>query len=234
MLFFNVVIQGALDEKGQLTNPLGFFMADVPLCPQQSKVLFNSSKFRCSEEILTIVAMLQVESIFAVTNNNIADRHKQVAKRAFEAAEGDLITLLNVYTAFIENCKTKEFCRKYYLSYRNLMRAYHLRNYFESLLLKKYKIAMISCHGDVERILKCITSGYFMNVAYLHSSGLYRTLRCQSELYIDRDSSIYSLPQQKYLLYCTLYEKSKTFIHNLTVIKEEWLTELASHYYKIN
>ncbi|XP_046811211.1 probable ATP-dependent RNA helicase DHX35 isoform X1 [Lucilia cuprina] len=223
---------GALDDQGQLTNPLGFIMADAPFCPRLSKALFNSIEFQCSEEILTIVAMLQLESVFIITTNHMADSHKQVARRAFEAAEGDLITLLNVYTAFVENDKSKEFCRKYYLNYRNLMRAHKLRNYFASTLLNKYKMSLISCHGDVERILKCIASGYFMNVAYLHASGVYRGLRCKTDLYIDRDSAIYSLPQPKYLIYCNLYENTKTFMNNVTVIKEEWLSELAPHYYE--
>ncbi|KAM7342722.1 putative ATP-dependent RNA helicase DHX35 [Cochliomyia hominivorax] len=225
---------GTLDDQGQLTNPLGFFMADTSFCPLLSKALFNSVQFQCSEEILTIVSMLLVEtSIFTVTSNHIADNHRQVAKRAFEAAEGDLITLLNVYTAFVENEKAKEFCRKYYLNYRSLIRAYKLRNYIANTLLKKYKITLVTCRGYVENILKCIASGYFMNVAYLHNSGVYRGLRCQSEMYIDRDSAIYSLSQPKYLIYCQLYEKSnKTFMNNVTVIKEEWLSELAPHYYE--
>lgn len=233
-LKYFTLISGSLDEQGQLTNPLGFFMADTSFCPHLSKVLFNSIQFQCSDEILTIVAMLQVESsIFIVTTNQAADSHKQVAKRAFEAAEGDLITLLNVYTAFVENDKTKEFCRKYYLNYRSLMRAYKLRNYYINTLFKKYKMSLVSCFNDVEKILKCIASGYFMNVAYLHNTGVYRGLRCQSEMYIDRDSAIYSLTQPKYLIYCQLYEKAnKTFMNNVTVIKDEWLSELAPHFYE--
>lgn len=187
---------------------------------------------KCSEEILTIVAMLQVESVFTVTTNNMADRHKQVARRAFDAAEGDLITLLNVYTAFVENDKSKDFCAKYYLNYRNLMRIHKLRSHFAKTMLRKYNMALVSCHGDIEKILKCITSGYFLNVAYLHACGQYRGLRCNSEFYVDRDSSIYSLPQPKYLIYCGLYEKSKIFMNNITVIEEDWLAELAPHYYK--
>ncbi|KAI9583619.1 hypothetical protein GQX74_005367 [Glossina fuscipes] len=223
----------ALNVQGHLTFPLGYFLADAPLPPMLGRMLFKSSELKCSDEILTIVSMLQVEPVFIITTNNVADSHKQVAKRIFEAAEGDLITLLNVYTAFVENGKSKEFCRKYYLSYRHLMRAVSLRGHLACSVLNKYNLRLISCRGDLEKILRSITAGYFMNIAYLHPTGVYRGLRCGSELYVDRDSSIYTLTQPKYLTYCDLWERSKkTFMQNVTVIKPEWLSELAPHYYK--
>lgn len=231
LLFF--VLTEALDDQGQLNHPLGYMMADAPFSPMLTRTLFNSVKLQCSDEILTIITMLHLEPIFIITNNNAADGHKQVAKRAFESSEGDLITLLNVYTSFIENGLRKEFCHKYYLNYRNLMHAHTLREKLASTLLRQYGIKQISCKGNIERILQCIVSGCFLNVAYLHPSGCYRNLRSELELYIDNDSVFRSLSQQKYLIYCQSYEKSsRTFISHLTAIKKEWLYEHASHYYE--
>src|SRR6185437_5307200 len=48
---------GALDEEGLLTR-LGRKMAEFPMEPQLSKVLLTAVDLRCSEEVLTIVAML--------------------------------------------------------------------------------------------------------------------------------------------------------------------------------
>ena len=47
----------ALDDDGNLTAP-GALMAEFPLDPQMSKMLIVSPEFNCSNEILTIVAML--------------------------------------------------------------------------------------------------------------------------------------------------------------------------------
>ncbi|KAG1689552.1 Pre-mRNA-splicing factor ATP-dependent RNA helicase DHX15 [Nymphon striatum] len=47
----------ALDQHGELTN-LGALMADFPLEPQLSRMLIHSKEFDCTEQILTIVAML--------------------------------------------------------------------------------------------------------------------------------------------------------------------------------
>ena len=47
----------ALDDNGNLTT-LGGIMAEFPLDPQMAKMLIVSPEFNCSNEILTIVAML--------------------------------------------------------------------------------------------------------------------------------------------------------------------------------
>ncbi|CCO30308.1 Putative pre-mRNA-splicing factor ATP-dependent RNA helicase F56D2.6 [Rhizoctonia solani AG-1 IB] len=50
----------ALNDEGELTA-LGGIMAEFPLDPQLAKMLIVSPEFRCSNEILTIVAMLSGE-----------------------------------------------------------------------------------------------------------------------------------------------------------------------------
>lgn len=59
-MLFNL---GALDEEGLLTR-LGRKMAEFPLEPPMSKMLIASVDLACSEEILTVVAMLSAQNIF--------------------------------------------------------------------------------------------------------------------------------------------------------------------------
>lgn len=54
---------GALDEDGLLTR-LGKIMSEFPLEPQLSKMLLTSMDLGCSDEIITIVAMLSIPNIF--------------------------------------------------------------------------------------------------------------------------------------------------------------------------
>ncbi|XP_057516708.1 probable pre-mRNA-splicing factor ATP-dependent RNA helicase DEAH2 isoform X2 [Amaranthus tricolor] len=56
---------GALDDEGNLTR-LGEIMSEFPLDPQMGKMLVVSSEFNCSNEILSISAMLSDRSIFSV------------------------------------------------------------------------------------------------------------------------------------------------------------------------
>ena len=48
---------GALDDDGNMTE-LGAIMAEFPLDPQLAKMLIASTEFNCSNEILSITAML--------------------------------------------------------------------------------------------------------------------------------------------------------------------------------
>lgn len=54
---------GALNNIGNLTE-LGRKMIEFPLDPTLSKLLITSVEMNCSSEILTIVSMLSVPSIF--------------------------------------------------------------------------------------------------------------------------------------------------------------------------
>ena len=48
---------GALDEDGELTE-LGSMMAEFPLDPQLAKMVIASTDYNCSNEILSITALL--------------------------------------------------------------------------------------------------------------------------------------------------------------------------------
>ena len=60
---YQLWILGALDNTGNLTE-LGRTMVEFPLDPPLSKMLIISAELGCSSEILTIVSMLSVPSIF--------------------------------------------------------------------------------------------------------------------------------------------------------------------------
>lgn len=47
----------ALNDDGELTQ-LGSLMAEFPLDPQLAKMLIGSSELKCSNEVLSVTAML--------------------------------------------------------------------------------------------------------------------------------------------------------------------------------
>ena len=57
----------AIDDNGELTQ-LGSIMAEFPLDPQLAKMLISSTDLNCSNEILSIVAMLSVPQCFVRPN----------------------------------------------------------------------------------------------------------------------------------------------------------------------
>ncbi|TMW44042.1 hypothetical protein DOY81_010875 [Sarcophaga bullata] len=87
----------ALDDDGNLTD-LGAVMSEFPLDPQLAKMLIASCQHNCSNEILSITAMLSVPQCFVRPNE--AKKAADEAKMRFAHIDGDHLTLLNVYHAF--------------------------------------------------------------------------------------------------------------------------------------
>ncbi|RVW79134.1 putative pre-mRNA-splicing factor ATP-dependent RNA helicase DEAH9 [Vitis vinifera] len=76
---------GVLDDDAKLTSPLGFQVAEIPLDPMISKTILSSNQLGCSEEIITIAAILSVQSIWVSARG--AQRELDEAKMRFAAAE---------------------------------------------------------------------------------------------------------------------------------------------------
>ena len=87
----------ALDDEGDITD-LGGMMAEFPLDPQLAKMCIASCDFNCSNEILSITAMLSVPQIFVRPSE--AKKAADEAKMSFAHIDGDHLTMLNVYHAF--------------------------------------------------------------------------------------------------------------------------------------
>lgn len=223
----------AIDDSGQLTDPLGVQMAEFPVSPLHSKTLITSGEFGCSEEIASIMAALQVQNIFTKPGGGQAAIRARIAHRKFEVAEGDLLTLLNVVVGFKkqEGSRAKQWCHENFLNYKALKRTDQIRHQVIRLLTK-FKIPITSCNGRSEIVCRCIAAGFFPNAAYLHHSGVYRTVRGGQELHIHPSSVLYTLEQPQWILFSEIMSTNRTFMRDLTVVNPDWLEELAPHFYQ--
>ena len=89
---------GALNKVGELTKA-GRRMAEFPLDPMLSKMIVVSDKYKCSDEVLSIAAMLSVGgSVFYGPKDKQV--HADNARMNFHAGNvGDHIALLKRFTA---------------------------------------------------------------------------------------------------------------------------------------
>lgn len=115
---------GALDTEGLLTK-LGKKMSEFPLEPQLSKMLIASVDLKCSDEILTVVAMLSVQNVFYRPKEK--QTQADLKKGKFHQPEGDHITLLNVYTGWATSKFSTAWCFENYVQARSLKRAQDVR-----------------------------------------------------------------------------------------------------------
>lgn len=225
----NLYTLGCLDEEGLLTT-IGRRMAEFPLDPNLSKILIMSTNkdTLCSEEMLTIVAMLSIETVFyrPKDKQTVAD-----SKRSkFHAPEGDHLTLLNVYDSWKRHDYSASFAHDNFLHLRQLKRAQEIRKQIEDLLIR-YKLPIASSRGNIEIIQKCICSGYFMNAAKKDPVEGYKTLVDSQPVYIHPSSSLFHR-QPDWIIYHTLILTSKEYLHGVMHINPKWLIEVAPQFYK--
>ncbi|KAI8580571.1 hypothetical protein K450DRAFT_236260 [Umbelopsis ramanniana AG] len=114
----------ALDDEGLLTR-LGRKMAEFPLEPPLSKMLIESVDLGCSEEILTIVAMLTAQNVFYRPKEKQAAADSKKAK--FHQPEGDHLTLLTVYNGWKASKFSAPWCFENFIQARSMKRAQDVR-----------------------------------------------------------------------------------------------------------
>lgn len=219
---------GGLNHKGELTK-LGSRMAEFPVDPMMSKMLLASEKYKCSEEILSIAAMLSVNnSIFYRPKDKMV--HADTARKNFFTPGGDHLTLLNVYKQWSDSDYSTQWCFENYIQHRSMKRARDVREQLEGLM-DRVEIELVSNASDTQAILKSITAGYFYHTARLSKSGQYKTAKQQQAVMIHPSSSLFEeLP--RWLVYHELVLTTKEYMRQVVEIKGVWLLEVAPHYYK--
>ncbi|KAL8139986.1 hypothetical protein V2J09_006007 [Rumex salicifolius] len=222
---------GALNKLGELTK-VGRRMAEFPLDPMLSKMIVASDKYKCSEEVITIAAMLSIgNSIFYRPKDKQV--HADTARMRFhEGNIGDHIALLKVYNEWKACDYSTMWCYENYIQVRSMKRARDIRDQLEGLL-ERVEIELTSSLNDMEAIRKSITAGFFPHTAKLQKNGSYRTVKHPQIVYMHPSSGLAQMqPQPRWLIYHELVMTTKEYMRQVTELKPEWLVEIAPHYYQ--
>ncbi|KAG0235902.1 hypothetical protein BGW42_004548 [Actinomortierella wolfii] len=222
---------GALNDKGQLTK-LGRRMAEFPGDPMLAKTLIMAEKYKCTEEVASIVAMLSVQNaIFYRPKDKKV--HADKARQNLTKPGGDHLTLLNIWDQWVESNYSIQWCYENFIQHRSMSRARDIRDQIVQLM-ERTEVEMVSNSNpaDTVPIRKAITSGFFYNAARLNRSGeSYQTVKSKQTVMIHPSSSLYQ-DKPKWVIYYELVLTSKEFMRVVMEIEPEWLREVAPHYYK--
>ncbi|VVB12580.1 unnamed protein product [Arabis nemorensis] len=219
-----------LDDDAKLTSPTGFQVAELPLDPMISKMILASSELGCSDEIITIAAVLSIQSVWVIARG--VQKEQDEAKLRFAAAEGDHVTFLNVYKGFIESKKSSQWCYKNFLNYQSMKKVVEIRDQLKRIA-KRLGITLKSCDRDMEAVRKAVTAGFFANACRLepHSNGVYKTIRGSEEVYIHPSSVLFRV-NPKWVVYQSIVSTERQYMRNVVTINPSWLTEVAPHFYQ--
>lgn len=219
---------GALDNEGLLTR-MGRKMADFPMEPYLAKVLLASVDMGCSEEILTIIAMLSTGgSVFYRPK----DKQQQAddKKKKFNQPEGDHLTLLTVYNAWKSADYSKSWCQENYINGRGMKRAQDIRNQLEGIM-ERYKHKIISSGRNYNKVRRALISGFFTHAAKKDPQEGYKTVVEGTPVYIHPSSALFGKPTE-WVIYHELIATTKEYMHCITAIEPKWLPELAPTFFK--
>ncbi|WJX56320.1 RNA helicase [Trifolium repens] len=223
---------GALDDEGNLTK-LGEIMSEFPLDPQMSKMLVVSPEFNCSNEILSISAMLSVPNCFIQPRE--AQKAADEAKARFGHIDGDHLTLLNVYHAYKQNNEDASWCYDNFVNYKALKSADNVRQQLVRIMAR-FNLKLCSTNFNSRdyyvNIRKAMLAGYFTQVAHLEQTGHYLTVKDNQVVDLHPSNCLDHKPE--WVIYNEYMLASQNFIRTVTDIRGEWLVDIASHYYDLS
>jgi ATP-dependent RNA helicase DDX35 len=231
---------GALDDYAKLTKPLGLRMAELAVEPMMAKTLLSAPSFGCLSEILTIAAMTSLGGNIWIQHEG-EKKKTESAKRKFAAEEGDHLTLLNVYQAFVtKGRKESRFCHENLLNFKLMARAVSIRaqlkRYLERFGLNVDESlaahATSTANNKAEQIQRCLTAGYFAHAARMQPDGTFRNVSGTTVLHAHPSSIMFNRKADWVIFHEVMETGSKTFIRDITRIEKSWLLEYAPEFYK--
>ncbi|KAL9597923.1 MAG: hypothetical protein Q9219_004813 [cf. Caloplaca sp. 3 TL-2023] len=223
-----------LDDDGELTA-LGNLASDFPLDPALAVMLISSPEFYCSNEMLSLTALLSVPQIFVRPAS--ARKRADEMKALFAHPDGDHLTMLNVYHAFKSpqaQANPKQWCHEHFLSLRALQSADNVRLQLKRIMESR-EIELVSTPFEdkkyYENIRRALVAGFFMQVAMKDSTKTYVTVKDNQNVLLHPSTVLGQ--ESEWLVYNEFVLTTKNYIRTVTTVKAEWLLDIAPTYYDL-
>lgn len=246
---------GCIDDDTEITAD-GLDVAAFPVEPRVARMLLQSLVEGCSWEVLAVASALQVRDLWqgrprqhhsssSSTSQTVIDYEAAMAEIA--DVSGDHVTYANLFAVDDDRGGMDQSeCRDRFVNYLALRRGLEVRNQLARFLRKFGKVRAVglsaeSAGGDVElhrsqAIRRCVTAGFFFNVAKLGSDGRYYTLRNQILVTPAANSILttHSLLSSEYIVFGETVDGARGGIElkSVSAIEAKWLRELAPHYWE--
>lgn len=228
VIFIVMMLTLFQDDEGLLTR-LGRKMADFPMEPSLAKVLIAATDLGCSDEILSIVAMLNLPTIFYRPKEKQQQADQKKAK--FHDPHGDHLTLLNVYNAWKQSGFSAPWCFENFIQARSMKRAKDVRDQIIRIM-ERYRHPIVSCGRDTQKVRQALCAGFFRNSARKDPQEGYKTLIEGTPVYLHPSSALFG-KQAEWVIYHTLVLTTKEYMHCTTSIEPKWLVQAAPTFFKV-
>ncbi|KAK9707548.1 hypothetical protein RND81_07G204300 [Saponaria officinalis] len=226
---YQLWVLGALNNVGNLTD-LGWKMVEFPLDPPLAKMLLMGEQLDCLDEVLTVVSMLSVPTVFFRPKDR--EEESDAAREKFFVPESDHLTLLNVYQQWKSNDYRGDWCGDHFLQVKALRKAREVRSQLLDIL-KQLKITLTSS-ADWDVVRQAICSAYFHNSAKQKGIGEYVNTRNGIPCHLHPSSALYGLGYTpEYVVYHELLLTTKEYMQCVTAVEPQWLAELGPMFFSV-
>lgn len=222
---------GAIDDEGLLTR-LGRNMTSFPMEPSLAKVLLAAVELGCSDDMLSIVAMLSLVNIFYRPKEKQTEADRKKAK--FHDPQGDHLTLLNIYNSWKQSGYSNSWCFENYIQARSMKRAKDVREQLVKIM-ERCNHPVISCGTKTEMVRRALCAGFFRNTARREAqpgAGGYKTLIEGTPVYVHPSSALFG-KQAEWVIYHELLLTTREYMRWTTSIEPKWLVEVAPTFFKV-
>jgi len=137
-------------------------------------------------EILSAVAMLSADNIFIHPFKDSEKVKASSAHQKFKSSDGDLLTLVSIFQAWLGAKKDINWCRSNYISHRAISQAFNIRQQLVELFEPPNRTSMklktsydfgvdssLSSMPAKEPFLKCLAAGLCLQIAKRSTSVSY-------------------------------------------------------------
>ncbi|KAI8923524.1 P-loop containing nucleoside triphosphate hydrolase protein [Entophlyctis helioformis] len=199
---YQLWVLGALDDMGELTDS-GRKMSEFPVDPSLAKMLIMAERLGCAAEVLTIVSMLSVPSVFYRPKERAEE--SDAAREKFFINESDHLTLLHIFNQWKKNNQRDSWC---------------MENFVHGKALRKARECICAAYFHQSARLKGI--GEYVNMR----TGMPCHLHPTSSLY-GRGFT------PDYIVYHELVMTSKEYMQCVTAVDGVWLAELGPMFFSL-
>ncbi|KAJ2780462.1 hypothetical protein H4R18_003444 [Coemansia javaensis] len=222
---------GSLDNSGGIA-PLGRRMVELPLDPAPAKMLVAAHGLGCTAEVVTIVSMLAVPSVFYRPKERLDE--SDAAREKFFVPESDHLTLLNVYNQWVSNGCRDAWCTRHFVHSKSMRKAREVREQLVDILQGTLKVELQSAGANWDVISRCVCSAYFHQAARTKSLGEYTNMRTGMVCHLHPTSALYGMGfTPDYIVYHELVYTSKEYMQCVTAVDPRWLAEMGPMFFSI-
>ncbi|KAJ2500912.1 Pre-mRNA-splicing factor ATP-dependent RNA helicase PRP16 [Coemansia sp. RSA 1972] len=222
---------GSLDNTGHITQ-LGRKMVELPLDPAPAKMLVTAYTLGCTSEVVTIVSMLAVPTVFYRPKERLDE--SDAAREKFFVPESDHLTLLNVYNQWKSNGYRDAWCARHFVHAKSMRKAREVRDQLVDILQGSLGVEITSAGANWDIVRRCVCAAYFHQAARSKSLGEYTNLRTSMPCHVHPTSSLYGMGfTPDYIVYHELVYTSKEYMQCVTAVDPLWLAEMGPMFFSV-